>query len=90
MPADHGHDVWRRAAGDVEESLGVPIAVKPIAPGSPPELTEPPAETAGPGWTGAALIRPDGVIAWKPRVPAAEAAGRLGAVMASLLSRDSS
>ena len=64
------------AAGEVEESLGVPIAVKPIAPGSPPELTEPPAETAGPGWTGAALIRPDGVIAWKPRVPAAEAAGR--------------
>ena len=23
--ADHGHDVWRRAAGDVEESLGVAV-----------------------------------------------------------------
>jgi 2-polyprenyl-6-methoxyphenol hydroxylase-like FAD-dependent oxidoreductase len=86
--ADHGHDVWRRAARDVEESLGVAVAVKPIDPGSLPEPAEPPAENAGPGWTGAALIRPDGVIAWKPQVPAAEAAGRLGAVMAGLLSRD--
>jgi 2-polyprenyl-6-methoxyphenol hydroxylase-like FAD-dependent oxidoreductase len=85
--ADHGHDVWRRAAGDVEESLGVAVAVKPIDPGSLPEPAEPPAENAGPGWTGAALIRPDGVIAWKPQVPAAEAAGRLGGVMAGLLSR---
>ena len=88
--ADHGHDVWRRAAGDVEESLGVAVAVKPIDPGSLPEPAEPPAENAGPGWTGAALIRPDGVIAWKPPVPAAEAAGQLGAVMAGLLSRNGS
>jgi 2-polyprenyl-6-methoxyphenol hydroxylase-like FAD-dependent oxidoreductase len=86
--ADHGHDLWQRAAGEVEESLGVPVAVKPIDPGSPPEPAEPPAETAGPAWTGAALIRPDGVIAWKPQVPAAEAASQLGAVMAGLLSRD--
>jgi 2-polyprenyl-6-methoxyphenol hydroxylase-like FAD-dependent oxidoreductase len=86
--ADHGHDLWQRAAGEVEDSLGVPVAVKPIDPGSLPEPAEPPAETAGPGWTGAALIRPDGVIAWKPQVPAAEAAGQLGAVMAGLLSRD--
>lgn len=86
--ADHGHDLWRRAAGEVEESLGVAVAVKPIDPGSMPEPAEPPAENAGSGWTGAALIRPDGVIAWKPQVPAAEAAGKLGAVMAGLLSRD--
>jgi Aromatic-ring hydroxylase, C-terminal len=48
---------------------------------------EPAAATAGAGWTGAALIRPDGVIAWKPDVPAAEAAGQLAAVLAGLLSR---
>jgi hypothetical protein len=36
---------------------------------------------------GAALIRPDGVIAWKPNAPAAEAAGRLTTVLAGLLSR---
>jgi aromatic ring hydroxylase-like protein len=61
--------------------------VKPVDPGFLPRPAEPPAETAGDGWTGAALIRPDGVIAWKPRVPAAEAAGQLTAVVASLLSR---
>jgi hypothetical protein len=61
--------------------------VKPIDPGSMPGPGEPPAGTAGDGWTGAALIRPDGVIAWKPRVPAAEAAGQLAAVVAGLLSR---
>jgi hypothetical protein len=86
--ADDGHDLWQRAAAGVEESLGVVVAVKPIDPGSLPEPAEPPAETAGPGWTGAALIRPDGVIAWKPQAPAAEAASQLAAVMAGLLSRD--
>ncbi len=85
---DHGHDLWQRAAGEAGESLGVAVAVKPIDPGSLPEPAEPPAEAAGPGWTGAALIRPDGVIAWKPQVPAAEAAGQLAAVMAGLLSRN--
>lgn len=85
--ADHEHDLWRRAAGEAEESVGVAIAVKPIDPGSLPEPAEPPAETAGSGWTGAALIRPDGAIAWKPHVPAAEAAGQLATVVAGLLSR---
>jgi hypothetical protein len=37
--------------------------------------------------TGAALIRPDGVIAWKPNASAAEAAGQLAAIVAGLLSR---
>ena len=86
--ADHGHELWRRAADEAEQSLGVAIAVKPIDPGSLPEPAEAPADGAGSGWTGAALIRPDGVIAWKPHVPAAEAAGQLASVVASLLSRD--
>jgi 2-polyprenyl-6-methoxyphenol hydroxylase-like FAD-dependent oxidoreductase len=85
--ADHEHDLWRRAAGEAEESLGVAIAVTPIDPGSLPERAAPPAETAGSGWAGAALIRPDGVIAWKPHVPAAEAADQLTTVVAGLLSR---
>jgi len=85
--AGHGHDLWRRAAGEAGESLGVAIAVKVVDPGSRPGPTEPPAETAESGWTGAALIRPDGVIAWKPSVPAAEAAGQLATVVAGLLSR---
>jgi len=81
------HDLWRRAAGEAGETLGVAVAVQPVDPGSLPERAEPPAGTAGTGWTGAALIRPDGVIAWKPHAPAAEAAGQLTAVMAGLLSR---
>jgi hypothetical protein len=85
--ADQGYDVWRRVAGEVEEALGVAIAVRPVEVDSLPEPAEPPAATAGAGWTGAALIRPDGVIAWKPRAPAAEAAGQLGTVVAGLLSR---
>jgi 2-polyprenyl-6-methoxyphenol hydroxylase-like FAD-dependent oxidoreductase len=85
--ADHGHDLWQRVAEGAGESLGVAVAVKPIDPGSLPGPAEPPAGTAGDGWTGAALIRPDGVIAWKPQAPAAEAAGQLAAVVAGLLSR---
>ena len=87
--ADEGHELWRQAADEAEQSLGVAIAVKPIDPGSLPEPSETPADAAGSGWTGAALIRPDGVIAWKPRVPAAEAAAQLASVVASLLSRSS-
>jgi 2-polyprenyl-6-methoxyphenol hydroxylase-like FAD-dependent oxidoreductase len=74
--ADQGHDLWQRAAGEAGESLDVAVEVKPIDPGP-----------AGDGWTGAALVRPDGVIAWKPNVPEAEAAGKLTAVVAGLLSR---
>jgi hypothetical protein len=85
--AGHGHDRWQRAAAEAEESLGAAVAVTPIDPGSGPEPAEPPAGTEGSGWTGAALIRPDGVIAWKPPAPAAEAAGQLTAVVAGLLSR---
>jgi 2-polyprenyl-6-methoxyphenol hydroxylase-like FAD-dependent oxidoreductase len=81
--ADDGHDAWRRAAGQVEAALGVAIAVQPVDRG----LRSEPAQAAGTGWTGAALIRPDGVIGWKPPAPAAEAAGQLGSVVAGLLSR---
>lgn len=84
--ADDAHDRWRRAAAEAGESLGVEVTVVPVDPGSFP----PPADsagTAGPGWTGAALIRPDGVIAWQPAPPAAEAVGQLPAVLAAVLSR---
>jgi 2-polyprenyl-6-methoxyphenol hydroxylase-like FAD-dependent oxidoreductase len=86
--ADHGHDLWRRAAAEAEESLGVAVAVQPLGRDFLPEPAEPAAVTAEAGWTGAALIRPDGVIAWKPDVPAAEAAGQLATVLTGLLSRD--
>jgi putative polyketide hydroxylase len=53
-------------------------------------LADDPPDAAGTGWTGAALIRPDGVIAWKPAAPAAGAAGQLGSVLACVLSRSGS
>ena len=83
--ADSGLDQWRDAAAEVGESLGVDVSVVPVDPGSLPASA--PSEAAGSGWTGAALIRPDGVIAWKPSVPA-EAPGQLVSVMRSLLSRE--
>jgi aklavinone 12-hydroxylase len=84
--ASDGLDLWRRAAAEASESLGVDIAVRPADADSLAAAAEQ-AGTAGSGWTGAALIRPDGVIAWKPQAPATESAGQLGGVMASLLSR---
>lgn len=79
MLVDDAHDAWRQAAADVEKSLGVTVAVTPIGPGavSPDEH---------PDWTGAVLIRPDAVVAWKPSAPADAAAGQLTDVMAGILS----
>jgi hypothetical protein len=70
--ASEGADEWRQAASEAAESLGVQIAVQPVDASIP---------------DGAALLRPDAVIAWRPEQPAAEAAGRLPDVMATLLSR---
>jgi putative polyketide hydroxylase len=84
--ADSEHERWRRAAAQASGSLGAEVTVVPADPASFPPPADP-AGTAGSGWTGAALVRPDGVIAWKPPAPAAEAAAQLPAVLATLLSR---
>ena len=80
--ASQGHDEWRQAADAVEQSLGVSVATQPID-----AATIPQSGVAGSGWTGAALLRPDGVLAWKPEEPAGDAAPRLPGVMTALLSR---
>ncbi len=80
--AGEGHDEWRQAAHTVEDSLGVTVAVQPVDAAKIPQSGWP-----GSAWTGAALLRPDGVIAWKPEQPAAEAAGQLAGVITTLLSR---
>ena len=74
--ADAHNLAWRHAAAQTEKSLDVSVAVQSV---------DPAAVAAGTGWTGAALIRPDGVIAWKPA--RAQAAGELPTVMSALLSR---
>jgi hypothetical protein len=76
--ADGALDAWRHAAAEVEKSLGVPVAVTAV---------DPTASAPGPtDWTGAVLIRPDAVVAWKPAAPAGAAADRLVEVVAGLLS----
>jgi hypothetical protein len=80
--AGEGHDAWRSAAGKVAQPLGVTIAVQAIDAGAMPQ-----SGGSGSGWTGAALLRPDGVLAWKPDKPAGEAPGELPGVMTALLSR---
>ena len=87
--AESGHDLWRRAAAGAGESLGVEVTVWPVSPDALPGSAEPSA-APGSGWTSAALIRPDGVIAWKPTAPPAEAAAQLAGVLAGLLSRGGS
>lgn len=82
--AGDGLEEWRRAATAVSQSLGAEVAVWPVDSASLPAQ---PDAAAGSGWTGAVFLRPDGVIAWKPGLPAAEAAGQLASVMAGLLSR---
>jgi 2-polyprenyl-6-methoxyphenol hydroxylase-like FAD-dependent oxidoreductase len=62
---------WTSAAAAATDSMRVPITVHPAAP----EIT---------GWSGAALIRPDGVLAWKTTDPAA--VGELDGVLRGLLS----
>lgn len=91
--ADTAVDAWQRAAADVERSLGVAVAVHAVD-----AATFPPAESSGAGpeadrgvdrgagWTGAVLVRPDGVIAWKPGSPGADAAGQLVGIIGGLLS----
>ncbi|HEY7794321.1 MAG TPA: FAD-dependent monooxygenase [Gaiellaceae bacterium] len=70
--ASDGEEDWRRATRAVEESLGVRVAVQPVA---------------GPIPRGAALLRPDAVIAWRPDTSAAAASAQLRDVLAALLSR---
>jgi hypothetical protein len=67
--ADHGHDVWRRAARDVEESLGVAVAVKPIDPGSCPSPQNRPLRTRAPGGLEPRLSAPTESLPGSPRCP---------------------
>lgn len=81
-----GHDGWARAAAEAQKSCGVPVAVQAIdANDFRPHSADAPAR---PGWTGAVLIRPDGVIAWRPGGEADADAGRLVDVLSGLLSSD--
>jgi 2-polyprenyl-6-methoxyphenol hydroxylase-like FAD-dependent oxidoreductase len=70
---DDASDHWPQAAGQARNALGVTVTVHQLSSGA---------------LQGAALIRPDGVIAWRPPagVPAVDAAPQLTPVLAALLS----
>jgi aklavinone 12-hydroxylase len=53
---DGGEDDWRKVADEVQRELSVPIAVQRVQ---------------DEGLSGAALVRPDGVIAWRTNEAAA-------------------
>jgi 2-polyprenyl-6-methoxyphenol hydroxylase-like FAD-dependent oxidoreductase len=69
---DGATEDWVKVADEASLSLGVPLSVQQV-------------EAAGSGLQGAALLRPDGVVAWRTSEPAAVAG--LDAAMAALLDR---
>ena len=71
LVTDAAPEDWAKVADETSLSLGVPIGVQRVGPDS--------------GLEGAALLRPDGVVAWRTTV--APAATGLDVVMAGLLDR---
>ncbi len=84
---EEGSERWRRAAADVTRTLGIPVAVYVPNRGDIPRSSEPAAAQSGAGWQGAALIRPDGVLAWKPSPPSGQAADQLPGTLSQLISK---
>jgi putative polyketide hydroxylase len=76
--------LWRQAAERVAHQLGLRLT----AYGPGPELTDPTggfAEVYGIDGTGASLVRPDGVVAWRCEYEVSDPAGTLFAVLRRLL-----
>jgi hypothetical protein len=67
----HDEDGWRKVADDTQRLLGVPLAVQRLE--------------GADRWQGAALVRPDGVVAW--RSSDTSATPGLHAVLAGILGR---
>ncbi|MEV6674503.1 FAD-dependent monooxygenase [Streptomyces sp. NPDC051162] len=85
--AGPGGGDWEAAAAQVRSTTGLDLAFHRVGGGEPPEVAERFLKAYGVGFTGAALIRPDGVLAWRsPRQPAAPAE-ELSSALARLLQR---
>ena len=70
----HDEDGWTDVASETQRMLGVPVAVQPLG--------------GTVDWQGAALVRPDGVVAW--RTAEISATSGLPTVLAEILGRASS
>jgi 2-polyprenyl-6-methoxyphenol hydroxylase-like FAD-dependent oxidoreductase len=79
-----GEELWRRAAAEVGETLHVPIVVRDCADSGIPEGAGAP-DGGAPAVPAAALVRPDGVLAWRTDETSGEAARQLRSVVSAVL-----
>jgi 2-polyprenyl-6-methoxyphenol hydroxylase-like FAD-dependent oxidoreductase len=77
---------WQRAVDDVERDRSIPIAVHHLLAGALDTGQEPGRSESAAGFGSAALVRPDGVVAWKTTASADQAAQRLPGVLSEVLS----
>jgi 2-polyprenyl-6-methoxyphenol hydroxylase-like FAD-dependent oxidoreductase len=82
-----GGDAWCRAAADVARTLNVPLTADRVGAGGVVDTTGRFTATFGLSPTGAVLIRPDGVIAWRGDDPGAAADEHLRQVLSAILAR---
>jgi 2-polyprenyl-6-methoxyphenol hydroxylase-like FAD-dependent oxidoreductase len=78
-------EAWQRAVDDVKRVRSIPIAVQHLRPDDLAAGREPGGGDAT-GFGSAALVRPDGVVAWKTTTAADQAASRLPGVLTEVLS----
>jgi 2-polyprenyl-6-methoxyphenol hydroxylase-like FAD-dependent oxidoreductase len=79
---------WRHAAEAAARRLGIGLAAHRVGPGG--ELADPAsrfADALGTGEAGAALVRPDGFIAWRARAEADDPDGELTEALRAVLAR---
>ncbi|GAA3001695.1 FAD-dependent oxidoreductase [Kitasatospora albolonga] len=76
---------WEPAAAAVRAATGLDLTARRVGAGEPPETVERFLKAYGVGPDGAALIRPDGFIAWRTAALPADPAEALGSTLARLL-----
>ena len=76
---------WQRAVDDAEFASGHPIVVRHLQPDDLDRGRVRTSESVA-WWGSAALVRPDGVMAWKTTASADQAAQHLPGVLAEVLS----
>jgi 2-polyprenyl-6-methoxyphenol hydroxylase-like FAD-dependent oxidoreductase len=78
-----GRDTWLRAVDDVERVLGIPVSVPDLQADGPDRRGEP--LTTESSFGSCALVRPDGVLAWKTSASADQAAQHLPGIVADVV-----
>jgi 2-polyprenyl-6-methoxyphenol hydroxylase-like FAD-dependent oxidoreductase len=79
-------EAWHRAVDDLRRVRSIPIVVQHLPADELVAGRQPSGDAADAGFGSAALVRPDGVVAWKTTASAEQAAARLRGVLAEVLS----